>query len=78
MLSFPTQTALDWGPVKCCSFNCTVWVDLSYLSLGADQSSGQEREKEKGEGEGERGGEDEKGRRGREMRMEEGREGWID
>lgn len=81
VLSFPTQTALDWGSVNVNSFSCTAWVDLNYLSLGADQSSGQEREKERGrEGKkrGREGREKEKGRRGKEVWMRRGRESWMD
>lgn len=80
MLSFPTQTALDWGSVNVNSFSCTAWVDLNYLSLGADQSSRpRERRREKGrEGKkrGREGREKEKGGRGKEVWMRR-EESWM-
>lgn len=48
-----------------CKVNFTAWVDLSYQSLGSDQSPGREREREK-RGTGEREGEKKKkGKKGR-------------
>lgn len=73
VLRFPTQTALDWGHVNVNNFNCTAWVDLNYLSLGADQSSGQERGREgkrRGGGKGER--------KEREGSVDEERKGELD
>ena len=68
------------GPHECCSFNCTAWVDLSYLSPGADQSSGRERERERKRREKERERGEGKRRKEGEGRKcgweEEGRAAW--